>query len=293
MTSLTMRLVAAYLRRTAKPSMSTVERAQQVIAGPKVCTPPPAAVSKRHAIATQRINGFVNYTVAPRDRPAQYAAMYLHGGAYIGGLSPEHWTLISRLADAGVRVEVPDYGLAPQHTYRDAYPFVTAVYRELLKEFGAAMVGIAGDSAGAGLALGFAQSLADAGLPQPRRLTLIAPWLDVSLGNPELPAAEARDPWLSSVGLREAGRAWAGGDDPSLPALSPINGSLAGLAPIDVYVGTRDLFHPDALSLKQRAAAEGAELHLTSCEGAVHVYPLTPTPEGRAARRLIIASMSR
>jgi hypothetical protein len=29
------------------------------------------------------------------------------------------------MTDAGVRVEVPIYGLAPAHTYREAYPFVT------------------------------------------------------------------------------------------------------------------------------------------------------------------------
>ncbi len=293
MASLTMRFVAAYLRRTAKPSMSTAERARQVIAGPKVSTPPRGALSKRHAVTTRRIDGFVNHTVAPRNRPAEHAAMYLHGGAYIGGLSPQHWSLVSRLADSGVRVEVPEYGLAPRHTYRDAYPFVTAVYRELLEDIDSQLVTIAGDSAGGGLALGFAQTLAEAALPQPRKLVLIAPWLDLALGNPELPAAEAHDPWLSSVGLREAGRAWAGGDDPALPRLSPINGPLGGLAPMDVYIGTRDLFHPDALDLERRGAAQDAQLRVRSCDGAVHVYPLTPTREGRAARKVIVASMSR
>src|SRR3712207_7795789 len=37
------------------------------------------------------------------------------------------------------------------------------------------------DSAGGGLALGLAQGLEEAGLPQPRRLVLIAPWLDLTL----------------------------------------------------------------------------------------------------------------
>ena len=66
---------------------------------------------------------------------------------------------------------------------------------------------IAGDSAGGGLALGLAETLADAGLPQPERIVLLSPWLDLTLSHPDLPAVEAHDPWLSSVGLRVAGEA--------------------------------------------------------------------------------------
>ena len=53
-------------------------------------------------------------------------------------------------------------------------------------------------------------------------------------------------------------REWAGGDDPTGPRLSPGNGPLAGLVPVHVYVGTRELCLPDALRLRDRGAAEGA-----------------------------------
>ncbi|MGY1745363.1 alpha/beta hydrolase fold domain-containing protein [Blastococcus sp. SYSU D00695] len=200
--------------------------------------------------------------------------------------------MVSRLADAGVRVEVPHYGLAPQHTARDAYPFVTAVYRQLLDEVDADAVTLAGDSAGGGLALGLGQALLGAGLPQPRRLVLLSPWLDLTLSHPDLPAAERRDPWLATAGLRVAAAAWAGGEDPAGPRLSPGNGPLAGLAPVHVYVGTRELCLPDALDLRDRARAEGAAVRLTVCEGAVHVYPLVPAPEGRAAARAVVREIA-
>jgi acetyl esterase/lipase len=74
--------------------------------------------------------------------------------------------------------------------------------------------------------LGLAQTFEEPGLPQPRRLVLISPWLDLTLSNPDLPAVEARDPWLSIAGTREAGTAWADGDDPTDPQLSPLNGPL-------------------------------------------------------------------
>jgi epsilon-lactone hydrolase len=292
MASLQMRVVAALLRLAYKPRMATVERARKRIAEPKGSAEPPAAVRRRHDVTSRRVGGFECHTVAPRGRQAQRAAVYLHGGAYTSEIAPQHWTLVSRMADAGVRVEVPIYGLAPQHSYRDAYPFLTAVYRDLLAEVDPATITIAGDSAGGGLALGFAQTLPAVGLPQPGRLILISPWLDLTLSHPDLPAVETRDPWLSSAGLHEAARVWADGDDPTGPRLSPGNGPLTGLAPMDVYVGTREIGLPDALLLQERCEAAGVKPRLTVCEGAVHVYPLVPAPEGRAAARRIVQDVA-
>lgn len=285
-----MRAVALFLRLAHRPRMSTAERAHRRMVEPKGSGEPPRGLRRRHEVSSRRVGGFPVHTVAPRGRPPEWSAVWLHGGAYIGAIAPQHWALVSRLADAGVRVEVPIYGLAPQHTYREAYPFVTAVYRDLLAEVDPSAVTLAGDSAGGGLALGLAQMLDEAGLPQPRRLVLLSPWLDLTISNPAV--ARVRDPWLSPAGLVEAGRAWAGGDDPTDPRLSPLNGRLTGLAPTHVYVGTREIVHPDALLLRDRAVAEGAPLELTVCEGAVHDYPILPVPEGRAAARTIVREIA-
>lgn len=293
MASLQMRAISVVLRLTRKPRMATVERARKRIAEPKGSAEPPKALRSRHDVRTRQVQGFPCTTVAPRDGGTGRAVVYLHGGAYIGEIAPQHWALVSRLADAGVRVEVPLYGLAPQHTYREAYPLVTEVYRDLLGEVDAARITVAGDSAGGGLALGLAQTLAGEGLPQPRKLVLLSPWLDLTLSHPDLPALEPRDPWLNIDGTAEAGRAWAGGDDPTQPRLSPINGELAGLAPMDVYVGTHELCLPDVLLLQERGAAAGAALRVTVCPGAVHVYPLVPAPEGRAEARRIVEEIAR
>jgi monoterpene epsilon-lactone hydrolase len=287
-----MRVVSTFLRLAYKPRMATVERAQQRLAEPKGSTEPPTKLRARHDVTARQVHGFPVHTVTPRGRTAQRAAVYLHGGAYVSSIAPQHWALISKLADAGVRVEVPHYGLAPQHTHRDAYPLVIAVYRQLLEQVDASAVTLAGDSAGGGLALGLAQTLAQEGLPQPRQLVLLSPWLDLTISNPDVPAVEARDPWLSSAGLRVAGDAWAGGDDPTGPRLSPLNGPLTGLAPMHVYVGTHEICLPDVLALQSRAQEEGVDVGVTICEGAVHVYPLVPVPEGRAAARVIVARIA-
>jgi len=290
--SLQMKAVEVFLRLAYKPRMATPERARARLAEPKGNSQPPTKLIRRHRVVSRLVAGFPVHTVLPRAGGADRAAIYLHGGAYISEIAPQHWNLIGKLADAGVRVDVPIYGLAPQHTYRDAYPLVTEVYRRLLDEVDPATVTIAGDSAGGGLALGFAQTLAEQGLPQPRRLVLLSPWLDLTISNPDVPTVEERDPWLSSRGLRVAGEAWAGGDDPTDPRLSPLNGPLTGLAPIDVHVGTHEICLPDVLALQSRAAQLGVAIDVTVCEGAVHVYPLVPTPEGRAEARRIVGRIA-
>jgi acetyl esterase/lipase len=286
-----MRALALALRATRRPRMATPERARRRIAAPKRETPPPARLTRRHEVSCRTVGGFPCWTVRPQE-PSGVAAVYLHGGAYISGISPQHWMLVGRLADAGVRVEVPLYGLAPQHSYREAYPFVGQVWRELAAEAGTGALVLAGDSAGGGLAAGLAQELVAAATRAPDRLVLLAPWLDLTLSHPEMAEYQRRDPWLVRRGLVEAARVWADGDDPTQPRLSPANGPMAGLPPTWVFVGTRDIGHPDAVAFARSASAAGVPVQLTAVEGAVHVYPLVPAPEGIEGRRAVVAAVA-
>ena len=286
-----MHLVAAWVRLTAKPNMATAARARAAMQQPKKSVPPPDKLLARHDVQVRKVDGFECWTVAPRDKAAR-AAVYLHGGAYIRGTSRQHWALIGAMADAGVQVEVPLYGLAPEHTFEAAYALATSAYTSVLSRFEPESISIVGDSAGGGLALGLAQTFLAAGVPQPGRIALIAPWLDLALTNPDTARFERRDPWLSSAGLREAGRAWAGGHDHADPRLSPVNGPMAGLAPVSVWIGTRDLFYPDAVLLRRRADTAGVTGEWNVGEGAIHVYPLLPTPEGRRASKQLVAAVS-
>ena len=52
-----------------------------------------------------------------------------------------------------------------------------------------------------------------------------------------------------------------------------------------------DSLHPDTLLLVGRCREAGTPVTLHEVPGAVHVHPLTPTPEGRAGAREVVAAL--
>lgn len=290
--SVSMRLVGLYLRARSKRHFATVDGARRMLAREKASSEPPEKLRARLSMSSTEYDGFRCWSVEPHHAKPSSTVMYLHGGAYVNEISPQHWDLIGRIAEKGVRVVVPVYGLAPQHGYTAAYRMLADVYRDILSTTLPSAVHFAGDSAGGGLALGFAQTLLGTGIPQPAGLVLMSPWLDLALQNPDIERLARTDPWLAVPGVRECGRSWAEGADPRIPQLSPLSGTLAGLGPVEIYIGTHDILLPDVLLLRDRAATEGAVLTLTVCSGAVHVYPLTPTREGREASARIVGRLA-
>ena len=107
--------------------------------------------------------------------------------------------------------------------------------------------------------------------------------------NPDLADVEARDPWLSRAGLRVSAESWAAGDPLDDPRVTPLNGDLTGLPPTDLFAGTRDLPYPDIRRLETAMRKAGCRVTLHVADGGVHVYPLLPVPEGRTARKQILA----
>lgn len=281
-----MRGVGLVLRATRKPRMATAARARKRLAEPKADPAPPRRFRDRHDVAETEVGGFRVYRVEPQGPPVS-TVVYLHGGTYLSEIAPQHWALVSAAVDAGCRVVVPLYGLAPDHTCDEAYAFLVPLVQDLTAELGPVV--LAGDSAGGGLALGLAQVLRDAGVDT-ARLVLVAPWTDATLTNPDIDAVD--DPWLSTPGAREVARVWTRDGDLRDPRVSPLLGRLDGLPPLTVWIGTRDSLHPDTLLLVERCREAGTPVTLHVAPGAVHVHPLTPTPEGRTGAREVVAALA-
>ena len=211
------------------------------------------------------------------------AVVYLHGGAYTNEIVEQQWAFVAYLARrTGFEVHVPIYGLAPHHTAGEAVDLVAEVVAGLVAD--GRRVVLCGDSAGGGLALVAAQHASPSVRDRVAGLLLIAPWVDLTMANPEIDAVEPSDPWLTRAGLHPIAASWAGDLGVADPRVSPLFGPLTDLPPVEAWVGTRDITLPDCRELGRRIPADSAfTLHVE--DGAIHDYPLLPTPEGRRARR--------
>jgi epsilon-lactone hydrolase len=255
--------------------------------------PAPAALTRRLrercTVGEERVRGHLVYTLAPKRNASTWHVVYTHGGAYVYPLLRAHWTIIKALIEAtGATVTIPIYPLAPEHQYREAYDALEQVYRGLVARIAPERLVLCGDSAGGGLALGQALYYRDRGLPLPGHLVLFAPWLDVTMSNPEARPRE-RDGVPRDLDLvREYGRWWAGSADPRTPLISPLFGDLRGLPPIQLYQGTDDILLADARALRDRVAAAGGGIRLYETPGGFHVFMgATFTPEAKRVFRQV------
>jgi acetyl esterase/lipase len=99
------------------------------------------------------------------------------------------------------------------------------------------------------------------------------------------------DPWLGSVGIRVFANFWRGDLDISDPTVSPLNGDPAGLGPIVLFSGTRDILNPDAHLLLDKLTEAHVIVEFFEGVNEVHVYPLLPTKTGRQARDTIVGNI--
>ncbi|MQW77121.1 alpha/beta hydrolase fold domain-containing protein [Nocardioides sp. dk4132] len=288
-----MRTVGALMRATRKRRFADPDGGPALLARPKGPADPPAWLRRRCVVETDVVEGYdVHRVRAPGTAPGAPALVYLHGGAYVSEIVRQHWSLVADLATApgpGVEVVVPIYGLAPQHHAADALRLTGAALGGLLGED--RPVHLAGDSAGAGLALALALHHRPAAPGLLRGLTLMAPWLDLRMANPGIDAVEPHDPWLARPALHAVARSWAGGLPLTDPRVSPVlatDEALAALPPVELWVGTRDITLPDTRLLAERLRAAEVAVRLHEEPGAIHVHPLLPVPEGRAARRELV-----
>lgn len=239
------------------------------------------------SLTSSNFEGMPVYTLNEKSDNGK-VMIYIHGGAYTENMTNYHWAMLNKVAkDTNCKIIVPQYPLAPFHTWEKSYDLLTKLYQSVQSDNKTKKVVIAGDSAGGGLALGLAQEFTKENISQPDHLVLLSPWVDVTMSNPQIKDYDKVEPALSAPSLKVCGELWAGNLKTTDPRISPIYGSMEGLKNVTLFVGTREFFYPDIMKAKK--AMEEANVHVTTHigNGQNHVYVVYPTPEGREATKTI------
>ena len=209
---------------------------------------------------------------APGPQPVpQPTVVHFHGGGYcIGSARTIRGWAAHLSAQAGCRVVLPQYRLAPEHPYPAGLQDALAVTAAL-----EGPVVLSGDSAGGGLALALVLSMRDQGQGMPACI-LLSPWLDLGRDRRGDPALVRRDVLLTPDWLDACAHAYAAPEAWAEPSVSPLLAAHSGLPPLLIQAGTSELLAPDAELLAASASAAGTEVTYTRWPRMWHDFMLQP-----------------
>ncbi|WGD38122.1 alpha/beta hydrolase fold domain-containing protein [Lysinibacter sp. HNR] len=267
--------------------LSSVESLARYLGNPREAAAVPEKLAKLCFVEHREVRGFPVVTLTPRKNANGTHVIYTHGGAYVMPIADYHWGLITDLVlQTRATITVPLYGLAPDHSVREAYEMLDEVYATVCRVALGGLVILAGDSAGGGLAIGQAIRYRDSGVPTPNGVIVFSPWLDIEMKNPSIDELTRFDHLLSAPALSAAGTLWAGGLSTRDPLLSPLFDSLESLPPVFVYQGGRDILLADTFDFTRKMAAIGGDVELRIYPTGFHnFFAASTTPESKKAVR--------
>ena len=232
----------------------------------------PFLLPRGTTVTGQHLGGVPVEVVSAGAPGPQPTVVHFHGGGYcIGSARTIRGWAAHLSAQAGCRVVLPEYRLAPEHPYpaglQDARAVVAALEGPVV---------LSGDSAGGGLALALALSMRDEGTALPAGCILLSPWLDLGRDRRADPGLARRDVLLTPDWLDACAHAYAAPEAWADPSVSPLLAEHSGLPPLLVQAGTSELLAPDAERLAASASAAGTDVTYTRWPRMWHDFVLQP-----------------
>jgi epsilon-lactone hydrolase len=216
---------------------------------------------------------------------AKRVLINLHGGAFLGGARTMSHVESVPIASVGrIRIVSIDYREAPEYRFPSASEDVAAVYRELLKTYKPANIGIYGCSAGGLLTAEAVAWFQKKGLPLPGAVGMLCEgglyWTEGDSGY----TGEAFG-WGSSDDPMDR-NPYFKGVDPNNPLAFPARSAqvMARFPPSLLISGTRDVALSSVVYTHSALVAQGVDASLHIWEGLGHGFLLDPDlPQSREA----------
>lgn len=186
------------------------------------------------------INGLQTFIL---NENSDKCLVYFHGGAYISGPAPQHFTFLKTLAkNSGYKIYFVIYPHLPNYNCEECFNLLTGWFKEIPES----EIALGGDSSGGGLATALCKYLTDNNLKVVNKLFTISPWLDVLLENKKIKDFENNDKILIKTNLRFFGTNWVGLLDNKNHMHSPkyitdINKNIPQL----IISGSHEILSPD------------------------------------------------
>jgi len=281
--------LAPLVPRLARIDYTDVETARKALREITAALPayaPREPVWVEHRTVPGELAGPLRVYRPDRAVPPAPVVLYLHGGGFVLGDLDMVDPAATRVADlAGVVVVTVDYRLAPEHPFpAGLYDCYAALEWTVARAGDLAVdpdrVGIAGESAGGGLAAAVALLARERGGPRLRHLCLMNPELDDRLDTPSARAFVDTPKWDRANALA-SWRHYLDGADASELAAPARAADLAGLPPAFVGVSEFDPLRDEGITFAHRLIQAGVRTELRYYPGTFHASYTAPAAVSR------------
>lgn len=217
--------------------------------------------------------------ITPEIYSSNKIIFYIHGGFFIGGSCNSYSAFCASLATAASsRIFIPEFRLAPKHTFPASIDDIENSFRALYAEQKDALSSrqpsmepefyIAADGSGASLALALLFRLGSQARDMVKGLLLFSPWLDLSPESPLL-SKKTSDELLSSEALIKAADLYTYNSNTANAFVSPLRAKVEDFKdfpPVFIQVGEKEM-------LLQQSALFDAVLDRAGIDCKVDVWP--------------------
>lgn len=236
----------------------------------------PKYIKKDLELSSGTVQGKTIITMTPEKYSSRQHIVYLHGGGYSQEISVGHWFFFIRLIKKiNCRISALDYPLVPENSFRETLSMALESWQKLSKDYPEDDLILMGDSAGGGLALAMAQIISkDAASRQPKACICLSPWLDLSMGNPDMLQLEKSDHILTIQSLKDVANLYADGEDLKDPRLSPLYGDFISCARTLIFYSDSELLGVDCEKLESMLKGENPEMKFIKYHDLPHDWPL-------------------
>ena len=212
----------------------------------------------------------------PQTRSEAPLILYIHASAFIAGSARSNAAAILPACHlSGCEGVGVDYSLAPEAVFPAQLEEIERVYLALSKERGPERIVLCGDSAGAGLALASMHRWRRKSIPLPAGAVLISAFADAAAASDTHVTLKHHDPIFNVSGVSGVAtvfQLYAPGGDYSNPEISPLAGDFAGMPPLLIHVGSREVLLGDSARLAEKARRAGVDVTLRVFDGLFHLF---------------------
>lgn len=230
--------------------------------------PPLPPVDVRRVVRPQ----FCGSWFTPATAQSGTTLLYLHGGGY--SFYPRAYTGFIKLIALAAKASTfaLEYRLAPEHRFPAQLEDALPAYHWLL-DTGThpdSLV-VAGDSAGANLAVALLLTVRDERTPLPALAILLSPPTGFEgVGDGTTACVD----WITPRMLKEWITWFCDSSQFQNPLVSPILADLKGLPPMYIQAGSAEILFPSIRAFVDRARSESVDVVFETWENMTHVFQL-------------------